>query len=88
MNIFLNIPESKNDWENTRINVDHIVSYRHVTLTDHNLGGKDYDVIEFTLINTETHRMRLLNMNAKKVIKKIDKLVKVVKLELSKTDAK
>jgi len=87
---FLNINQSKNDWENPRINMDHVVSYKYIEEKAF-VGTKvveDNSCIEFELINGNTHRMLLQNLDPKKIIKRIDKLVKIVKMEIKNTDAK
>ena len=76
---FLNLPKSKNDWENTRINMDQVVCYSHDPVNNR---------IDFILSDGSKYNMGLENLDHKKIIKKIDALTKVVKLELTKADAR
>jgi len=87
---FLKIPEAGNDWENPRLNIDHIVSYRHITdlpsINDMSVAGRSF--IEFKLINGDSHKMFLDNLDGKKIISKIDKQMKILKFDITKSDAK
>lgn len=82
---FLNIPKSKNDWENTRINMEHVVSYEYVPEYISSNGNQSTVVpanITLKLYNGTSYCMGLENLDPKKIIKRLDALSKVVKLEI------
>jgi len=76
---FLNLPNSKLDYENIRLNMDHVVKYFY---------DSDEEKITFNLIDGTTHALVLHNIDPKKIMRRLDALTKQIKLQINKTDMK
>ena len=76
---FITLPNSDSDYENIRINLEHVIEYNY---------NEETASIIFSMINGKERRLKLCNINPKKIMKRLDGLSKVVKLQIMKTDVK
>jgi len=77
MRTFLLLPQSDDPTLNIRINMDFVISYFYTP---------DNEVICFEMVNGKTRTFGLHNLDAKKIMKKLDSLSKPVKLIITKSD--